>query len=53
MPQNRSCPSCGDNESFTQVATTNLNLGEKTKWRCDACGYRSIRIGSVVDTAEA
>jgi len=53
MAQNRSCPSCGENESFTQVATTTLNLGEKTKWRCDACGYRSIRIGSAIDTAEA
>lgn len=53
MVQSRTCPSCGERESFTQIATTTLNLGEKTKWRCAACGYRSIRIGSAVDTAEA
>jgi len=53
MVQIRTCPSCGERESFTQIATTTLNLGEKTKWRCDSCGYRTVRIGSAVDTAEA
>ncbi|MFW6018864.1 MAG: hypothetical protein ACOCPX_08580 [Halapricum sp.] len=53
ISQEQACPSCGAQHSFIQVATTNLNIGEKTKWRCQECGYRAVRIGSTVDTAEA
>lgn len=53
ISQKQICPSCGEQQSFMQVASTNLNIGEKTKWRCQECGYRSVRIGSAVDTANA
>ncbi|QSG05774.1 hypothetical protein [Halapricum desulfuricans] len=53
ITQKQYCPSCEEQRTFIQVATTTLNVGEKTKWRCQECGYRAVRIGSAVDTATA
>ena len=47
----RTCPDCGDERTFHRTASTTLHLGEKTKWACEECPYRFVRIGSVVDSA--
>lgn len=49
----RRCPHCGTEQSFYLAASTNLHLGEKTKWRCPECDYGFVRIGDVLDTADA
>lgn len=53
MHREQSCPECGETTAFTRVATTNVNLGLKVKWRCDDCGFTTVQIGDVVDTATA
>ena len=49
----RVCPECGDEREFYRAASTELHLGEKTKWRCPECSYGFVRIDGEVDTAEA
>lgn len=47
----RSCPECGTERTFWRVASTELHLGEKTKWSCEECDYRFVRIDGAVETA--
>lgn len=47
------CPSCESEQTFTQAATTTLNVGLKVKWRCEECGQQTVQIGSEIDTAPA
>ncbi len=49
----RVCPDCGDEREFYRAASTELHLGEKTKWRCPDCSYAFVRIDGDVDTGEA
>ncbi|MFB6218957.1 MAG: hypothetical protein ABEH77_07240 [Halobacteriaceae archaeon] len=49
----RECPSCGEETTFYRTASTELHLGEKTKWYCEACEHRVVRIDGAVDTADA
>jgi rubredoxin len=46
------CPSCGETRSFYRTAAMTLHLGEKTKWRCPACGYGFVEIDGI-DTLPA
>jgi predicted RNA-binding Zn-ribbon protein involved in translation (DUF1610 family) len=46
------CPDCGEERTFWRVASTQLHLGEKTKWRCPACEFGLIRIGEIDSTAD-
>ena len=45
------CPRC-DGTTFYRAASTEINLGEKVKWRCGAedCEYTLVTIGEDVDT---
>ncbi len=52
MDRRRTCPECGDERTFDCVASTEMHLGEKTKWRCPGCSYTFVRIDDEVDTAE-
>ena len=45
------CPHCDAERSFWRVASTELHLGEKVKWRCPECDYGFVRIGGTVDTS--
>jgi rubredoxin len=45
------CPVCGTDRSFWRVASTEVHLGEKVKWRCSECDYGFVRIDGAVDTS--
>ncbi|WP_198661997.1 DUF7838 family putative zinc beta-ribbon protein [Halorussus litoreus] len=47
------CPACGTERTFYCTASTNLHLGQKTKWSCPECDYRLVRINGAIDSAEA
>lgn len=47
------CPQCGSEQTFTQAASTELNMGVKVKWRCDNCGFQTVEIGTKIDTTPA
>jgi len=47
------CPSCGEDRTFYRAASTNLHLGEKTKWGCPECDFRFVRIDGIESTADA
>lgn len=49
----RSCPECGTERTFYQVARTSLHLGPKVKYRCSECSFGFVRIDDVVDTGVA
>lgn len=49
----RTCPTCGTDRTFTQVASMEVHLGTKVKWSCPECGYRFVRIDGNVDSAES
>jgi len=49
----RVCPDCDAERAFYRAASTELHLGEKTKWRCPECSYGFVRIDDAVDTGEA
>jgi predicted RNA-binding Zn-ribbon protein involved in translation (DUF1610 family) len=53
MEMEHSCPTCGEERTFYRSASTELHLGEKTKWYCEECGHRVVRIDGAVDTATA
>ena len=40
------CPSC-DNTTFYRSASTQLHLGEKTKWYCTECDYSFVIINGI------
>jgi transposase-like protein len=40
------CPSC-DNTTFYRSASTELHLGEKTKWYCTECDYSFVIIDGI------
>lgn len=45
------CPPCGTTRTFRRVASTEVHLGEKVKWRCPECDYGFVRIDGTVDTS--
>jgi len=47
------CPECGSEQTFWRSASTNLHLGEKTKWHCSECDYALVRIDGDIDSASA
>lgn len=47
------CPQCGTDRSFYRVASTEVHLGTKVKWRCPECDYGFVRIDGAVDTSVA
>lgn len=46
----RQCPSCEEGRPFYLCASTQLHLGEKTKWQCPDCTYSFVRIDDEVNT---
>jgi transposase-like protein len=48
----RKCPRCETEQTFYRTASTELHLGEKSKWACAECGFGFVRIDGAVDTAE-
>ncbi|MFB6189438.1 MAG: hypothetical protein ABEI57_06110 [Halapricum sp.] len=53
MTREQYCPACGTERTFTQAASTELNMGLKVKWRCEECGHQTVQIGAEIDTATA
>ena len=51
MEIERDCPECGGERSFYRAASTELHLGEKTKWRCTDCDYGVVLIGDDIDSS--
>lgn len=49
----RYCPRCGEDRTFWRTASTRLQLGEKTKWRCSECSYGFVRIDGIESDADA
>jgi transposase-like protein len=47
----RTCPECEQSRAFYRAASTELHLGEKTKWHCPDCDYAFVRIDDAVDTS--
>ena len=45
------CPEC-EGTTFWRTASMEIQLGEKTKWRCEECGYGFIEIDGI-STAKA
>ena len=45
------CPEC-EGTTFWRTASMKIQLGEKTKWRCEECGYGFIEINGI-STAKA
>ncbi|GGJ16080.1 hypothetical protein GCM10008995_27400 [Halobellus salinus] len=45
------CPVC-EGTTFWRTASMEIQLGEKTKWRCEECGYGFIEIDGI-STAKA
>ena len=45
------CPEC-EGTTFWRTASMQIQLGEKTKWRCEECGYGFIEINGI-STADA
>lgn len=41
------CPTCEETRSFYRSAATTLHLGEKTKWRCQECGYGFVQLNGI------
>ena len=44
------CDNCGEERTFWRVASTELHLGTKVKWRCSECNHGIVRIDGAVDT---
>jgi predicted RNA-binding Zn-ribbon protein involved in translation (DUF1610 family) len=53
MELDHGCPACGEERTFWRVASTQLHLGEKTKWRCPDCEFGFVRIDGIDSTADA
>ena len=53
LEMEHACPDCGTERLFYRTASTELHLGEKTKWHCEECDHRIVRIDDAVDTATA
>jgi hypothetical protein len=47
------CPECDAEQPFYPAASTELHLGEKTKWYCTECDFGLIRIDGEVDSTTA
>ena len=50
MQTTRDCSRCGTERTFYLVASTELHLGRKTKWVCEECDHRIVRIDGDVDS---
>lgn len=44
---------CEEEQSFSLMASEQVQLGKKTKWWCEECGYEMVLIGDQVDSAQA
>ncbi|MFP4530830.1 MAG: hypothetical protein ACLFNC_06030 [Halodesulfurarchaeum sp.] len=53
MEKEHYCPSCGEERTFSLMASEQVHLGKKTKWWCKECGYEMVLIGETVDSAKA
>ena len=53
MEKEHYCPSCGEERTFSLMASEQVHLGKKTKWWCKECGYEMVLIGESVDSATA
>ena len=49
----RECPECGADREFYRAASTQLHLGQKTKWYCPECGFGFVKIGGDIDSLSA
>jgi rubredoxin len=49
----RYCPACDGDRSFYRVASTEVHIGTKVKWRCPECDYTFVRIDGDIDTGTA
>lgn len=47
------CPVCEEEQLFRRKASTNIHLGQKTKWACTVCDHRIVRVDGSIDTLEA
>lgn len=47
MQREVSCPTCGEEREFYLTASTQLHLGEKTKWRCSECQYGFVEVDGI------
>ena len=45
LEMTRECPECDEETTFWRAASTELHLGEKTKWRCSECEHTLVLIG--------
>ncbi|MFW5965408.1 MAG: hypothetical protein ACOCP3_01495 [Halodesulfurarchaeum sp.] len=45
------CPACGEETTFSLMASTQMHLGTKTKYWCNECDYELVLIGEDVDAA--
>jgi ssDNA-binding Zn-finger/Zn-ribbon topoisomerase 1 len=45
------CPDCGGAQDFWRTASTELHLGEKTKWVCEECDYELVLINGIDSSA--
>jgi predicted RNA-binding Zn-ribbon protein involved in translation (DUF1610 family) len=45
------CPTCGETRTYYRTASTRLELGRKTKWRCPECSHGFVRIDGIETTA--
>ena len=46
----RECPHCEAERSFYRAASTQLHLGEKTKWYCPVCDFGFVRVNGIDST---
>lgn len=51
MELERHCPVCDEDRTFWLTASTELHLGEKSKYRCSECDHGFVRIDGDVDTS--
>lgn len=45
------CPSCEQPQVFWRTASTNVHLGEKSKWVCTECDYGLVLIDGIDSSA--
>jgi predicted RNA-binding Zn-ribbon protein involved in translation (DUF1610 family) len=46
LEREHDCPECGGT-TFWRTASMKIQLGEKTKWRCEECDYGFIEINGI------
>lgn len=43
----RFCPHCEQNREFVRSASTTMELGTKTKWRCQECNFKIVNLSAI------